>query len=57
MQQVEFKFNIDEKVRTVLQTEGVISHAMVGRDGKMYYVKTIHTSEWFYEDQLSAIQK
>ena len=54
---VEFKFEVDQKVITPFQTQGIISHCCVGRDANSYYVKTEKSSEWFYEDQLFLINK
>lgn len=42
---VEFKFEVDDKVLTPFQTIAIVSYCCVGRDGNSYYVKTEKTSE------------
>ncbi len=55
MQQIDFKFDIDQKVKTPFGDEGIIT--MLGYDdgGKQYYVKTAQNDQWFKENQLTTI--
>lgn len=54
MKTVEYKFDLDQKVKTPFGDEGIVS--MIGFDegGKQYFVKTSNNGQWFKEDQLSA---
>ncbi len=51
---VEFKFRMDEKVKTPLDVIGIIAMMAVDNEGNQYFVKTKYSSEWFREDQLKA---
>lgn len=50
---VDFKFDIDQRVITPFGDEGLVSMAAIDGEGQQYHVKTKRNSEWFKEDQLT----
>jgi len=54
MKTLEFKFDIDQKVKTPFGDEGLVT--MLGHDdgGNCYHVKTAKDGQWYKEKQLIA---
>lgn len=53
MKTVEYKFDMDQKVRTPFGDEGIITMLAYDEGGNKYYVQTASTSGWFKEGQLT----
>lgn len=49
---VSFAFHLDQKVRTPFGEQGLVSMLAYDESGKVYFVKTRSTSNWFKESQL-----
>lgn len=52
--QIEFKFNIDDRVITPFKAKGIVSMLGVDDGGKVYFVKTEKESDWFKEKDLKS---
>ena len=55
MVKVEFSFNLDQRVKTPFEDEGIVTMLAFDDRGKAYYVKTSKTGNWYKEKELSAI--
>jgi len=55
--QIDFIFELDQKVITPFQEGGIITMLGVDGNGIMYYVKTKVTAEWHKEKELTSIEK
>ena len=55
--QVDFKFEIDQRVKTILGDEGIVSNLMIDDSGqKNAYVKLQGgKGDWFKENQIESI--
>ncbi len=55
---VDFKYKIDQKVKTCFDDIGIIEMAALdGNNEKTYFVKRADQSQWFKESQLDAVYK
>ena len=52
MKKVEFKFDLDEKVKTAFGEVGFISMCALDDGGNVYYVKTSNHDKWLKETQI-----
>ena len=52
MKAVEYKFNIDEKVKTVFGDIGIVVKLGFDAGGKQYFIKRSDSSKWFKESEL-----
>ena len=52
MKTVNFKYDLDDRVRTRLGASGIITLLGVDERGPIYYVITDQNSDWWKEDQL-----
>lgn len=58
MTKVEFKFDIDEKVKTQFDEPGIIvTLAVDDNNMKMYYVKTKKGTDWNKEKHLKKVKQ
>jgi hypothetical protein len=53
MKRVEYKYDIDQKVKTPFGEEGIVSMLGFDEAGNQYHVKTANDSQWFKEKQLT----
>lgn len=54
---VEFKFKVKEKVKTLFGDFGYVSIASINEDNSIqYWVLRSTESQWFREDQLESIE-
>lgn len=51
---VNFKFELDEKVKTVFGDNGIVVMCAIDDGGNTYYVKVRHNSQWFKEAELQS---
>jgi hypothetical protein len=54
---LEFKFNIDDKVKTSLESTGIIGGLYYDEAGLQYNIKTKDGSQWWKEKELTLINK
>lgn len=54
MKKVEFKFDLEQKVKTPFGDDGFVSMLAFDDGGKQYFVKTASDDKWFKESQLTA---
>jgi len=54
-EKIEFKFSIDERVKTPFGEEGIIRSLAFDDGGIKYYVKTKQTGSWHKEKELISI--
>lgn len=53
---VEFKFDIDQQVKTIFDDVGVVEMAAIDdSEQKKYYVQRSEGSQWMKESQLTAV--
>lgn len=53
MLNIEFLFNLDQRVVTALGAEGIVTMCAYDHAGNQYYVQTATNGAWFRESQLS----
>ncbi|MES2207301.1 MAG: hypothetical protein V4525_10990 [Pseudomonadota bacterium] len=53
---VEFKFSLDQKVKTTFGSIGIVSMLGFDSGGQHYYVKTEHNDAWLKECHLEAAE-
>ncbi|MFA6100445.1 MAG: hypothetical protein WC750_06290 [Patescibacteria group bacterium] len=54
MKELNFLYEIDQRVITPFGEDGIVSMLAYDDGGKQYYVKTKDASNWFKEGQLQA---
>ena len=53
---IDFKFDIDEKVKTALGSVGIVSTCALDESKQnIYYVKRADGADWYPERQLEAV--
>lgn len=52
--EVEFKFTIDDKVKTPFGKDGIVTMLGVDDGGVKYYIKTGESSDWHKESEVVA---
>jgi hypothetical protein len=58
MKTVEFKFDIDQKIRVKkIGFIGIVSMCALGRAGNDYYVQTEKGGDWFNESLLESAEE
>lgn len=57
MKSVDFKFDIDDRVKTVFGDVGIIDNLGFDDAGVRYWVKRSSESQWFKEAELTAHDK
>lgn len=55
--QINFKFEINQKVITIFGDIGIIDMFGFNEAGNLYYVKRKTSESWLKEDQIEAIEK
>lgn len=53
MNEVTFKFDLNQRVTTPFGDPGIVTTQAVDNGGVSYYVKTSAGGNWFKEDELS----
>jgi hypothetical protein len=57
MKTVEFKFDIDQKVRVEkLGIDGFVTVCAIDDCGNCYFVKTTNGGDWYYERHLTGTE-
>ena len=58
MKTVNFKYDINDKVVTLLGDKGIVEWLCVNDSNTIqYYVKTSNNNDWFREDQIKPNQE
>lgn len=50
---VDFNFELDEKVVTMFNEDGIITQLSYDHSGKIYYVQTANCGAWFKEKDIT----
>ena len=54
MEKEEFKFCLDQPVKTIFGKEGIVTFLGINGEGIKYFVLTDNGSEWYKEEQLTG---